>query len=138
MDEKVAFYLRHREHIEEWASLRVLAATELSTALSTAVAADEEAPAAAVRESAQFIDVMLPIAGVPDVSVVLRWRPRELFKPTGFISLPYIGVVAEGPKATQDDIKARSQAAALRHGLTRSDRTGSWVRWGSLNPDPPR
>jgi hypothetical protein len=42
-DEKVAFYLRYREHIEEWAALREQAGRELEEALVRAVGSDQEA-----------------------------------------------------------------------------------------------
>ena len=43
-DEKVAFYLRYRQHIEEWAALREQAGRELEEALVRAVGIMRERP----------------------------------------------------------------------------------------------
>ena len=72
-DEKLAFYLRHREQIEEWASLRSHA---------------EEVLNAELWESARQLALNLPDAGV---LLEKRWGYEHVFLPAA-VETPGIGM----------------------------------------------
>lgn len=101
-DEKTAFYLRHREVIEEWAALRKQAAGELEEALTRAAEAMRSTAEGPISEgnSPQYpwygITLELPAIAPAEAVVALGWSRGQLFSPAG-ASLPYVGFnIVEG------------------------------------------
>ena len=99
-DEKVAFYLRYRQHIEEWAALREQAGRELEEALVRAVGIMRERPTTPMiiegdsRQRPWYgIALELPGAATARVLVALGWTQSQLLKPSGE-SWPYIGIMS--------------------------------------------
>ena len=103
IDEKVAFYLRHRTLIEEWAALREQAAAALEEALSRAVGIIGQRP-----DTPEIVEddsdrrypmyrISLQIPGVESgaVWVALGWTRGQLLRPTGE-SWPYMGIKIPG------------------------------------------
>ena len=135
-DEKLAFYLRHREQIEEWASLRSHA---------------EEVLNAELWASARRLALNLPEDGV---LLEKRWGYEHVFIPAA-VELPSIGmglawkqsgVMGTGPTLAvtcidgrqsnhYDTLKAATQAVGLAHGL---DKFGAseWLWKAQLRPQP--
>lgn len=139
-DEKVAFYLKHRLLIEEWAALREQAARELEEALVRAVGiAREENPTLPTiieDDSRQFpvYGIGLELQGVEPGSVLvsLGWTRAHLLKPERE-SWPYMGIKV--PNAGRGDplydtVKDLLHDAARERGWTQS--TGGWVWWDYL------
>jgi hypothetical protein len=138
-DEKVAFYLRYRQHIEEWAALREQAGRELEDALIRAVGIMRERPTTPMiieGDSLQHpwygIALELPGATTARVLVALGWTHSQLLKPSGE-SWPYIGIkspnAAKGESA-YNTVKELLRDAARERQWTRSE--GSWVWWRYL------
>jgi hypothetical protein len=107
LDDKVAFYLLHRLLIDELASLREQAATELEEALVRAVGIARQRPttppiidAHSGRHTAYGINLEIQGAETGRVLVALGWTHGELLKPAG-TSWPYMGVkIPDATKAT--------------------------------------
>jgi hypothetical protein len=145
MDEKVAFYLRHRMLIEEWASLREPAAKTLEEALSRAVGIVGQrldAPKI-VKDDADrqkpLYRVSLQIPGVASdaVSVALGWAHGSLLRPSGGEPWPYMGINTPGASkgdAAYDTTKSLLRDAAASRLWTQSStsRTSGWVWWKYL------
>lgn len=137
VDEQVAFYIRHRLHIEQWAKLREPAASELSDALRSAaenLSVDSQLPPLSVTQKGAYTSVSLPLGTTGAAEIVLRWVQRDLFKLSGHTRVPYIGVVvADARRGTRifDRVKTEIEPIARPLGLTKSDPV-SWVLWGPL------
>ncbi len=136
-DERVAFYLRHWQVIEEWAALRKQAAGELEQALVRAVKVmrgSPDAPIIAESDSRQYpwygIELRVPAVAPAEVLVALGWIQGQLFSPAG-ATWPYIGIKVLGAdellRGTARDL-LRDAARELQ--WTRSE--GSWLWWGYL------
>ena len=140
-DEKVAFYLRHRTLIEEWAALRGQAAAALEEAFSRAVGIVSQRPDALeiVKDDADrrypLYRVSLQVPGIASnaVWVALGWARGGLLRPSGE-SWPYMGVKAPGAgkgDAAYDSAKSLLREAAARRLWTESSASG-WVWWNYL------
>jgi hypothetical protein len=140
-DEKVAFYLRHRALIEEWAALRGQAAAALEEAFSRAaglVGQRADAPEI-VKDDADRLHplyrVSLQVPGIAfgAVWVALGWTHGGLLRPSGE-SWPYTGIKAPGAgkgDAAYDTAKSRLRGAAATLMWTQSSASG-WVWWNYL------
>src|ERR1700742_4046480 len=140
-DDKVAFYLRHRTLIEEWAALREQAAAELEEALSRAVGIIGQRPDTPeiVKDDSDHrkptYGISLQIPGVESgaVGVALGWVRGQLLRPAGE-SWPYMGIRIPGRTkgdAVYDTAKRILRDAAGRRLWTQS--SGNWV-WYSYIP----
>ena len=141
VDEKVAFYLRHRALIEEWAALRGQAAAALEEAFSRAagVVGQRADTPEIVKDDADRLHplyrVSLQVPGIApgSVWVALGWTHAGLLRPAGE-SWPYTGIRAPGAgkgDAAYDTAKSRLREAAGRHLWTKSSASG-WVWWNYL------
>jgi hypothetical protein len=138
-DEKVAFYLRYRQHIEEWAALREQAGRELEEALVRAVGIMRERPTTptiiegdSLQRPWYGIALELPGAATARVLVALGWTQSQLMKPSGE-SWPYIGIMSPSTakgEPVYDTAKDLLRDAARKRQWTRSE--GSWVWWRYL------
>ena len=133
-DEKLAFYLRHREQIEEWASLRSHA---------------EDALNAELWESARRLALELPEDGV---LLEKRWGYEHVFIPAA-VELPSAGVglawkksglIGAGPTLAvtcldgrnwhhYEALKAATQSVGLAHGLAKFG-AREWLWKAQLRP----
>jgi hypothetical protein len=141
IDEKVAFYLRHRTLIEEWAALRGQAAAALEEAFSRAVGIvgqSSDAPEI-VRDDADrshpLYRVTLQVPGIASgaVWVALGWTRGGLLRPSGE-SWPYTGIKTPGAgkgDAAYDTAKTLLREAAAKRLWTESSASG-WVWWNYL------
>jgi hypothetical protein len=141
IDDKVAFYLRHRTLIEEWAALRGQAAAALEEAFSRAVgivAQRRDAPKIVkdyADRSHPLYRVSLQVPGVASdaVWVALGWTRGGLLRPSGE-SWPYTGIKAPGAgkgDAAYDTAKSLLQEVAAGRLWTKSSASG-WVWWNYL------
>jgi len=141
IDEKVAFFLRHRTLIEEWAALRGEAAAALEEAFSRAVGIVGQRPDTPeiVKDEADrthpLYSVSLQLPGVASdaVWVGLGWTRGGLLRPWAE-SWPYTGIKAPGAgkgHAAYDTAKSLLQEAAARRLWTKSSASG-WVWWNYL------
>jgi hypothetical protein len=143
IDDKVAFYLRHRTLIEEWAALREQAAAELEEALTRAAGIIGQRPD--TPEIVEFgsdrrypmygISLQIPGAESGTVWVALGWTRGQLLRPTGE-SLPYMGVKIPGAtrgEAGYDTVKRLLRDAASK---LRWTATGGWVWYGYIQFEP--
>jgi hypothetical protein len=141
IDEKVAFYLRHRTLIEEWAALRGQAAAALEEAFSRAVGIVGQRPDAPeiVKDDADrhhpLYRVSLQVPGVASdaVWVALGWTRGGLLRPSGE-SWPYTGIKAPGVgkgDPAYDTAKSLLREAAARRLWTKFSASG-WVWWNYL------
>lgn len=138
-DDKVAFYLRHRLLIEEWAALREQAAIELEEALIRAVGIVQQRPTTPEiieDDSRRFpvygINLEIQGAETGKVQVALGWIHGELLKPTG-ASWPYMGVKI--PNATRSDALYNTVKGLLRNAARErqwNQSEAGWVWWGYL------
>lgn len=144
IDEKVAFYLRHRTLIEEWTALREQAATALEEAFSRAVGIVGQRPDApeiikddADRQKPLYrVSLQIPDMAPGAVWLALGWTHGRLLRPSGE-SWPYMGIKTRGGgrgDATYDMAKSRLRDAAARRLWTESNSSGTsgWVWWGYL------
>jgi hypothetical protein len=140
-DEKVAFYLRHRALIEEWAALRGQAAVELQEAFSRAagVVGQRADSPEIVKDDADPLHplyrVSLQVPGIASgaVWVALGWTRGGLLRPAGE-SWPYTGIKAPGAgkgDAAYDTAKSLLREATARRLWTQSSASG-WVWWTYL------
>lgn len=139
---KAAFYLRHRDDIEEWAALRSEARAYLELALlglDTAVAAlaDELRCEAFVSVDDAIMTIYRAEwrTRTADVSIGLGWDRRRLLNP-GYTEWAWVGVYLEGSGSP----RGRDYAAAikpLKQPLGFS--SGSpWFLWRPVAPPPGR
>ena len=142
-DEKVAFYLRHRALIEEWAALRGQAAAALEEAFSRAfgVVGQRADTPEIVRDAADrrypLYRVSLQVPGIAPgaVWVALGWTRGGLLRPAGE-SWPFMGIKAPGAgkgDAAYDTAKSLLREAAARRLWTVSSASG-WVWYNYLLP----
>jgi hypothetical protein len=140
-DEKVAFYLRHRALIEEWAALRGQAAAALEEAFSRAVGVvgqradtpDIVKDDADRRQPVYRVSLQVPGITFGAVYVALGWTRAWLLRPSGE-SWPYTGIKAPGAgkgDAAYDTAKSLLREAAARRLWTESSASG-WVWWTYL------
>jgi hypothetical protein len=142
-DDKVAFYLRHRMLIEEWAALREQAAAELDEALSRAVGIGQPPDTPEIvevgldrRTPVYGISLQVPGAEVGPVWVALGWTRVRLLRPVGGDSWPYMGVRIPGAtkgEAGYDTVKRLLRDAASKLGWTTS---GDWVWFRYIQFEP--
>jgi hypothetical protein len=141
IDEKVAFFLRHRTLIEEWAALRGQAAAALEEAFSRAagvVGQRPDAPEIVKDDADRHYPLYRVSLQVPDIAsdavwVALGWTRGGLLRPSGE-SWPYTGIKAPGAgkgDAAYDTAKSLLQEAAARRLWTKSSASG-WVWWNYL------
>jgi hypothetical protein len=141
IDEKVAFYLRHRTLIEEWAALRGQAAAALEEAFSRAVGIVGQRPDAPeiIKDDADrrypLYRVSLQVPGIASdaVWVALGWTRGGLLRPSGE-SWPYTGIKAPGSgkgDTAYDTAKSLLREAAARRLWTESSASG-WVWWNYI------
>jgi hypothetical protein len=138
-DEKVAFYLKHRLLIEEWAALREQAARELEEALVRAVGfarEDPTLPTIIEDDSRQFpvYGIGLELQGVEpgSVLVALGWTRTHLLKPERE-SWPYMGIKVPNAgrgEPLYDTVRNLLQDTARERGWIQS--TGGWAWWDYL------
>ena len=141
IDEKVAFYLRHRTLIEEWAALRGQAAAALEEAFSRAagivgqcadtpeIVKDDADP----KHPLYRVSLQVPGIAYGAVWVALGWTRGGLLRPLGE-SWPYTGIRAPGAgrgDAAYDTAKSRLREAAAGRLWTKSSASG-WVWWNYL------
>lgn len=136
IDEKVAFYLRHRLLIEEWAALREQAATEMEQALARGVDVIRQRPGTpeiveddSGRWPTYGISLQVPDAEPGTVWVALGWTRGRLLKPAGD-SWPYMGIKIPGAargETLYDQVKRQLRNAAAKLQWTQS--TSGWVWW---------
>lgn len=135
MDEKVAFYIRHRDQIEEWAKLRDLAALELHDALlaELILLRDEIGTDLHIGE---YPRAALPIGVSGRSEVWLCWSASQLFMYTaGHRNYPYVGLIVQGEKKGDrvfDAVRTAAQPIAIVHRMTRSE--PAWPWWGPMRP----
>ena len=142
IDEKVGFYLRHWEQIEQWAALREPATEALDAALRTACTHISDTIDATTRvtfkdhDDEPYPGCLLDrpgwqVDGV-GIALALKWHYAELFDREGD-TWPYVGVHLGGPA-----VKRRSLSRRLRDDLRphatdlrwdRSDNEWPWWRW---------
>jgi hypothetical protein len=141
VDDKVAFYLRHRTLIEEWAALREQAAAELDEALIRAAGIVGQRPDTpeivkddSNRKSPVYgISLQVPGAESRPVWVALGWTRGPLLKPSGE-SWPYTGVKIPGASKGDplfDSTKLKLRDAASRNQWTQS--SGNWVWYSYIS-----
>ena len=148
IDEKVAFYLRHRTLIEEWATLRGQAAAALEEAFGRAVGIVRQRPGApeivkddADRQKPMYrVSLQIPAVASEAVWVALGWARSGLLRPVGE-SWPYTGIKTLGAgkgEAVYDTAKSFLRDAAARSGWTQSSTSGTsgWVWWNYLPLGP--
>ena len=134
IDDKVAFYLRHRTLIEEWAALREQAAAELEEALRRAVGIISQQPDTpeivkddSVRNTPVY-GIRLQIPGESGAAwVALGWTHGRLLRPAGE-SWPYTGIKTPGAikgDAVYDTAKRLLRDVAGQRLWTQS--SGNWV-----------
>jgi len=139
IDDKVAFYLRHRTLIEEWAALREQAAAELEEALSRAVGIIGQRPDTpeivkddSVRNTPLYgINLQIPSAESGAAWVALGWTRGRLLRPAGE-SWPYTGVKIPGATkgdAVYDTAKRLLRDAAGQRLWTQSSGNWAWYRY---------
>ena len=138
-DDKVAFYLRHRPLIEEWAALREQAVTELEESLFRAAGIVRQhpgTPEVVEDDSSRYrtIGISLEIPGAESgkVWVAFGWSQGELLKPGGN-SWPYMGVHIPGAtkgETLYDTVRDLLRHAARDRHWTQSER--GWVWWGYI------
>jgi hypothetical protein len=140
-DEKVAFYLRHRTLIEEWAALRGQAATALEQALIRAVGivGQRREPPEIVKDDADRhhplyrVSLQVPGIAADAVWVALGWTHGGLLRPWGE-TWPYTGIRtpdAGKGDAAYDTAKSLLRGAAASRRWTQSSASG-WVWWNYL------
>jgi hypothetical protein len=131
-DEKVAFYLRHRQVIEEWAALQKYAAGELEEAIVRAVEVMRGAPVGPMifeSDSPQYpwygIELELPAIAPAEALVALGWTHGQLLRPAG-ATFPYIGI-----KILEASAQLRGTARELLRDVAQTRHwpksEGSWV-----------
>ncbi len=146
-DERVRFYLRHRERIEEWAALKkeataaldewldglrpMIAETTqaLGVQLNARIDPDEEWP------TYQLVRPTWPLhdSGQPRVCVALQWHRWSVTLGPG--EPPYVGVVCRN--ADPLGLALRSSDAMKTARLARNHRTTSWyAALGYVLPGP--
>ena len=141
-DERVAFYLQHRQEIEEWAALRNQAAAELEDALVRAVevmCGSPDAPTTAESAALEYpwygIKLELPAITPAEALVALGWNHKALFSPSGAI-WPYIGIniVQAGRQLADKRLvdKARELLRDVAQARHWSESTRNWVWWEYL------
>ena len=141
IDEKAAFYLRHRTLIEEWAALRGQAAAALEEAISRAVGIVGQRPDSPeiVKDDADQryplyrVSLLVPGTAPGAVWVALGWTRAGLLRPSGE-QWPYTGIKAPGAgkgDAAYDTAKSLLREAAAGHRWTKSSASG-WVWWNYL------
>ena len=142
-DEKVAFYLRHRALIEEWAALRGQAAAALEEAFSRAagvVGQRADTPEIVKDDTDRRyplyrVSLQVPRIASGAVWVALGWTRGGLLRPSGE-SWPYTGIKAPGAgkgDAAYDTAKSLLREAAARRLWTKSSTSASgWVWWTYL------
>jgi hypothetical protein len=139
-DDKVAFYLRHRTLIEEWAALRLQAGTELEEALRRAVGIIGQRQGSpqivedhsAGRNAVHGISLQIPDVESGAARVALGWTRGQLLKP-GAESWPYMGIRIPGAvkgNTSYDTAKHLSRDAASR--LRWSQSSGNWAWYAYL------
>lgn len=134
-DPKVNFYLAHREQIEEWASLRHLAADMLDQALLAAVhqlANDEAVPTPTLVEGRdRYAKLPVMTAMASDVAIELGWsRSRLLAASDGWPSLR-IAVDPSHSATLKEAVLEATMSGYVTHGLDQKSH-GWWLRWGLL------
>jgi hypothetical protein len=139
-NDKVAFYLRHRPLIEEWAALRDQAAVELEEALARAVGIIRQRPGTPEiveddsdrRYPTYGISLQIPGAEPGTAWVAPGWTRGQLLRPAGE-SWPYMGIKIPGAtrgEAVYDTAKRLLRDAAGKRLWTES--TGGWVWWNYI------
>jgi hypothetical protein len=139
IDDKVAFYLRHRTVIEEWAALRQQAAVALEECLFRAVGIIRQRPSMpriVENDSSQYptISISLEVPSTePDaVCVALGWSRSELLKPAGY-SWPYMGIKTPGVgrgEAVYEMVKDLLRDSARDRHWPESE--FGWAWWGFI------
>lgn len=143
-DPKVSFYLEHRELIEEWASLRDVAARELSSALERACRAEQLSghrsaivlgPDHPSRRTLQFTP---PRKSESTSYVELLWKPTQLCIPGDPVEWPVLSIVVNPYTALslREPIRRAAGPIAAEHGLAWSDHKW-WVLSRQLEPASP-
>ena len=142
VDEKVAFYLRHRTLIEEWAALRGQAAAALEEAFRRAVGIVGQYPDTpeivkdADRNPLYRVSLQIPGIASDAVWVALGWTHGGLLRPSGGEPWPYTGIKTPGAgkgDAAYDTAKALLREAAARRRWTLTSTSGSgWVWYNYL------
>lgn len=138
-DERVRFYLKHRDQIEEWAALRSEAAVavdewlaqlrldveELARSLGASVRVHALVGTEQAWPSFRLTDSVWDEKPEP-ASVALEWmRGRTTMRGT---FLPYVGV--KSPKTTSIGVALRASDAFRQVRQTRKEATTPW--WASL------
>ncbi|KGN29734.1 hypothetical protein N802_11610 [Knoellia sinensis KCTC 19936] len=135
-DEKLAFYLRHREQIEEWANLRSTAEAVLDSRLRGAARQlVHELPSAGVIAERRwgYEHIFIPAdAREPRVGMGLAWKKKGVVNAGATLALTCL----DGTKdARYRALKAATQSVALTHGLERFG-SSEWLWMTHLRPAP--
>jgi hypothetical protein len=100
--EKVGFYLRHRQDIEEWAALRTHSLGQFEDAFARAAEVKRgvhDGPHVEESDSAQWrwygFEVGLPAIAPARAFVAYGWTHSQLFGSAGE-TLPYVGIKIDG------------------------------------------
>jgi PD-(D/E)XK nuclease superfamily len=136
-DEKVRFYLRHWQDIEEWAALRTQSLGQFEDAFGRAAEVKRGVPGrphVEESDSAQWrwygFELGLPPIAPARAFVALGWTHSQLFGSAGE-TLPYIGIKLDG--ASQEvlaTVKELLRDAAQACHWPKSG--GNWVWYGYL------
>lgn len=125
IDEKAAFYWRHRERIEEWAALAPQAREALCESLTRVALADEpDQPAWEFKDelySDNWQGFRLPLDGARDVHIGVYWIPDAK---SGRGYWPEFAVSASPPGAFPEyaALKAHLGLIAAKYGMTRNQK----------------
>lgn len=142
-DPKVAFYLEHRELIEEWAPLRDVAAKAIASALERACRVDllqqhGSAIKAGPSDPGRMIMKYVPSEQPSKKAYVeLLWKIGSLCKPGDRAEWPVLSIVVDpktAPELRESVLQATGVVAAAC-GLEWSDHDW-WVLSTKLRPDP--
>ncbi len=147
-DERVRFYLRHREQIEQWAALRAEAANAIDDWLVELAPKVEELAASLgpdVRVRTQLVGTAYPAfrlvreawgfgdAQEPAASISLEWQRGKTTLRGG--GTPYVGL--RSFKTTDIGGKLRASEAARRARAARKETTSDWWSGYAYVPPPP-
>jgi hypothetical protein len=136
-DEKVGFYLRHRQDIEEWAALRTLSLGQFEDAFVRAAEVKRgvpHGPHVEESDSAQWrwygFELDLPVITPARAFVAFGWTHTQLFGSAGE-TLPYAGVKLDGasPQVFATAKELLRDAAQACHWPKSG---GSWLWYGYL------
>jgi hypothetical protein len=130
-DPKLDFYLKRREQIEEWASLRDHAARALDRALDEAAKLfllEPEHADGVIRQVWRGTHVFLPIdSPAGRLGLGLWWKRGSLFKPSGYDNWPVLAITAMDGKKNPHYAAARDATSTARLRFEMTPGTDEWI-----------